>query len=85
MRRTNCVRERTLSFPNTLCRWNSTVFSLRNSRVATSRFVNPATTASATLRSAGDTGLDDLMCGGHRVNVIEVGRGCDGVALAQLQ
>jgi hypothetical protein len=38
-----------------LWRWNSTVFWLMCSRVATSLFVKPSATADATRRSAGDS------------------------------
>jgi FAD dependent oxidoreductase len=44
----NCVRRPIFSFRKTLRRWNSTVFVLRNSWLATSRLECPRATANAT-------------------------------------
>ena len=52
MRRASSVLDRTPSLRKMLRRWNSTVFALRKSALATSRFDSPWPTSSATRRSA---------------------------------
>ncbi len=57
--RVSSTRERTPSFPYTRERCPSTVLVLRNRAAATSRFVRPAATSSATRRSTGVSSPDD--------------------------